>query len=325
MPHWSDRVQSSAEKFLTWRRRRKWKARRKQARKGTIWSWVESFLWAAVVVLLLNQYLLQAYVIPSGSMIPSLAIGDRIFVNKVVYGPELIPGYGKLPGFSEPERNEIVIFENPSYVSRGPAIEIFHRLVFMVTLSMVNLDRDEQGRPREQFLIKRATGFSGDRIRVRGGRHEFLPEGGDRWITEDEHKANLGIDYTVRRLIDEDALGAFEYLGTARAYQDYGLRPTSRIREQLNRIDGQPTADRFAVDQGYYRTRMQVAPHVRNNRRNYAEASAGWYVPRDYIMGLGDNRDNSRDGRDFGPVHRDAVLGRSMIRYWPFDRFGAVQ
>ncbi|MFP4644574.1 MAG: signal peptidase I [Spirochaetales bacterium] len=325
MPHWSTRVQSSAEHFLTWRRRRKWKARRKQADKGTIWSWVESFLWAAVVVLLLNQYLLQAYVIPSGSMIPSLEIGDRIFVNKAVYGPELIPGYGKLPGFTQPERNEIVIFENPSYVSKGPVIELFHRLVFMVTLSLVNLDRDEQGRPREQFLIKRAAGFSGDRIRVNRGIHEFRPEGAGRWMSEDEHMDRLGIDYTVRRLVDTDVLGSFEYAGAARAYQEYGLRPTPRIRRELSRIDEQPASDRFSVQAGYHRTRLQVAPHVKSNRRNHAEAASGWYVPRDYIMGLGDNRDNSRDGRDFGPVPRDAVLGRSMIRYWPFDRVGTIR
>ena len=324
MPHWSERVQQSAERILTRRRRRKWKARRKQAQKSTLWSWIESFLWAAVVVLILNQYLVQAYVIPSGSMIPTLEIGDRIFVNKVVYGPELIPGYGKLPGFSEPERNEIVIFENPSYVSRGPVVELFHRLVFMVTLSMVNLDRDELGRPREQFLIKRAAAYSGDRLRIREGRHELRPEGESEWMSEESAMELHGIEYPVRRLIDEDALGTFEAAGAVRAYQERGLRPSSAMRSDANTAEAQRVTDRFALARGYHLTNYQIAPNEAMLARRFADADTGWYVPADHIMGLGDNRDNSRDGRDFGPVHTDAVLGRSMVRYWPFDRFGAI-
>lgn len=325
MSHWSERVQHAAEGYLTRRRMKKWRAHQKHARKNTLWSWVESFLWAAVVVLLLNQYLIQAYVIPSGSMIPTLEIGDRIFVNKVVYGPELIPGYGKLPGFTEPERNEIVIFENPSYTSNGPAVELMHRLVFMVTLSMVNLDRDERGRPREQFLIKRAAGFSGDRIRIRDGEHEFRALGESDWMPESEHMELHGIEYSVRRMIDSDVLPDFFQLGVARAYQDAGLRPSSYTRSALSRIDGQSISDRFAVAQGYHRTRYQLSPDEGDYVRAAAEASVGWYVPRDHIMGLGDNRDNSRDGRDFGPVGFDEVLGRSMVRYWPFERLGSIQ
>lgn len=325
MSHWSERVQHATERFLTRRRTKKWEAHRKQARKHTLWSWVESFLWAAVVVLLLNQYLIQAYVIPSGSMIPTLEIGDRIFVNKVVYGPELIPGYGKLPGFAEPERNEIVIFENPSYTSNGPVVELVHRLVFMVTLSMVNLDRDEQGRPREQFLIKRATGYSGDRIRVRDGAHEFRAVGEAQWMSESEHMQLHGVEYSVRRMIDSEILPDFFQLGVAQAYQDAGLRPDAHTRSALSRIEGRRMSDRFAVARGYHQTRYQIAPNERSRARAGAEASIGWYVPRDHVMGLGDNRDNSRDGRDFGPVGFDEVLGRSMVRYWPFDRIGSIQ
>ena len=59
-------------------------------------DWLGAFLWAAVVVLLINQYLFQAYRIPSGSMIPTLLIGDNLFVNKVVYGPEVLPGIGEV-------------------------------------------------------------------------------------------------------------------------------------------------------------------------------------------------------------------------------------
>ena len=67
-------------------------------------DWIDAILSAVVIVLLINQYLLQAYQIPSPSMEPSLLVSDRIFVNKIVYGPELIPGMLKLPGFRHPAR-----------------------------------------------------------------------------------------------------------------------------------------------------------------------------------------------------------------------------
>ena len=84
-----DRIQELTEAVLTRRKRRHLIIKEKQKAKHPVRDWVETFLWAAGMVLLANQYLLQAYVIPSGSMINSLLIGDRVFVNKLVYGPEL--------------------------------------------------------------------------------------------------------------------------------------------------------------------------------------------------------------------------------------------
>jgi signal peptidase I len=43
------------------------------------------------------------------------------------------------------------------------------------------------------------------------------------------------------------------------------------------------------------------------------------------VFPLGDNRDNSRDARYFGPVSLDNVLGRAMIKYWPPSRIGPIE
>lgn len=40
---------------------------------------------------------------------------------------------------------------------------------------------------------------------------------------------------------------------------------------------------------------------------------------------MGDNRDNSRDGRYFGPVAQKKVLGKALFKYWPPKRVGAVR
>jgi signal peptidase I len=156
-----DRIQYLTELFLNRRRRIKREKKEKQRKKNIVLDWFEAFIWAAGMVLLINQYLLQAYQIPSGSMIDTLLIGDRIFVNKLIYGPELLPGLGKLPSPVKPKRNDIIIFENPSYLSRGPVFDMAQRILYMLTLSLVDIDRDESGEPKVHFLIKRAVGEGG--------------------------------------------------------------------------------------------------------------------------------------------------------------------
>ena len=51
----------------------------------------------------------------------------------------------------------------------------------------------------------------------------------------------------------------------------------------------------------------------------------GCYVPEGYKLPLGDNRDNSLDGRWFGPVKDRNIIGRAGFIYFPFSRFGMVR
>ncbi|MFW6223779.1 MAG: signal peptidase I, partial [Spirochaetota bacterium] len=246
---WQHALVGFTERVLTRRKQRRIRKRERQKNKNQILDWIEAFVWAAFVVLLINQYLLQAYQIPSGSMIPTLQLQDRIFVNKLVYGPELLPGIAKLPGFAEPERAEVVIFENPSYISRGPAFDILQRVLYMITLSLVDIDRDEFGRPRAHFLIKRAVGVEGDRFRLEKGFMSVKPRGEPEWMSEQEFIELTGADYPVRRMVDESSYDLHTRAAQAVAYRDLGVLVPDAYAGALEELRGTDVVDGYYLDE----------------------------------------------------------------------------
>jgi signal peptidase I len=73
---------------------------------------VKSLFIALVIWIFLRALLVEGFHITSGSMEPTLLIGDVLFVNKAIYGPKL-PIVGlRLPGFRGPRRGDVVIFDS---------------------------------------------------------------------------------------------------------------------------------------------------------------------------------------------------------------------
>jgi signal peptidase I len=316
-------VQYWTERYLTRRKRKRAYAKAKQEAKNTLVDWLEAFLWAVVVVLIINQYLAQAYVIPSGSMKDTLQLQDRIFVNKLIYGPELVPGALKVSGFTTPERNEVVIFENPTYISKGPLFDTLQRIIYMLTFSMVDIDQTAEGEPKPHFLIKRAVGTGGDRLQFRKGELYMRPPGFGSWMHEERFRELAGFPDPSRRIIEASAYAGFRAHAQADAYRSQGLPVPSRMRRESAEMQG--AVDSFAWMK--YRTASLYAinPHERRFGSNWRRFETGWYVPQGWIFPLGDNRDNSRDARYFGPVKLDNVLGRAMFKYWPPGRIGPIR
>jgi len=82
-------------------------------RKGEMREYAESIGIAVAVALLLRAFVVEAFKIPSGSMIPTLMIGDHIFVNKFTYGP-LVPWTdGRLWTRLPPDRGDVMVFKFP--------------------------------------------------------------------------------------------------------------------------------------------------------------------------------------------------------------------
>ncbi|MDZ4083843.1 MAG: signal peptidase I [Bdellovibrionales bacterium] len=97
-----------------------------------------SFFFAILLALVIRWGLIEAYVIPSASMLPSLLIHDHIFVNKAVYGIRVPFTEKWLWQFKIPARGEVIVFKYPE--------------------------------DKETFFIKRVIGLPGDRILYENGR-----------------------------------------------------------------------------------------------------------------------------------------------------------
>ena len=117
----------------------------KKKKKDTFWSNVRGLFWALLIALAIRSLIFEPYNIPSSSMVPTLLIGDYLFVSKYDYGysrhsfPLSVPLVPRGRIFAdEPQRGDIVIFKLPT--------------------------------DNKTDYIKRVIGLPGDRIQMAGGR-----------------------------------------------------------------------------------------------------------------------------------------------------------
>ena len=206
------------------RKRAAAKARRRQKRKGrSFWKELPILILVALVVaIVIKTFFFQAFYIPSGSMVPSLEINDRVLVNKLSYQ------------FGAIERGDILVFDSPEAVDvRRSLVEKVFRTVGEAT-GLVSPDT---------VLIKRVIGLPGETVEIREGQ----------------------------LFVDDNPIS-----------EPY-LAPGVTMRD------------------------MDVL-----------------LVPADHVFLMGDNRNQSRDRRVFGPIHRDDIVGRAFVTVWPPGRWGGL-
>jgi signal peptidase I len=103
---------------------------------------VESLLIAIALALFIRTFIVQPFKIPSGSMIPTLLIGDHLLVSKFIYGTEIPFTDKRILPFSDIKRGDVIVFTYPNYEN----------------------DPSKKG----VDYIKRVIGIPGDSIDVRG-------------------------------------------------------------------------------------------------------------------------------------------------------------
>lgn len=186
-------------------------------KKSMVREYVEAIVVAVLLALVIRQFVVQAFRIPSGSMEDTLLVGDFLLANKFVYGPTIPFTDIRLPGIRKPRMGDVVIFKYP---------------------------RD----PKKDF-IKRVIATEGQRVEVK--------------------------DKVV--------------------YVDGEILPS-------------PPKSKF--------TDRRVLSRGISYRDNYGPVT----VPGDAFFVMGDNRDNSQDGRYWGFVPMKNLKGKAMILYWSWNR-----
>lgn len=285
----------------------------KAPKKGAFREWGEAGFTAVWLALAIRILLVEAYSIPSESMVPTLLIKDHLVVSKLSFGWHVPGTHGRVLAFSKPQRGQIVIFVPPH-------------------------------QPKLSF-VKRCVGLPGDVVEVRGkqvfinganAEHPFSYGRMDMAALPDAIKPGLQQAYEkYRQGLSPNAAEAASYQTTwlgPLALNDsiYYEEAEARFVRVYGRLLDQPKAGKLELIPQNYKTPPPApgsgqidwtADHGLGNRDWF-----GPYTLKDgeYWM-MGDNRDNSADSRYFGPVRWEALRGTPLFRYWPPSRMGLVR
>jgi signal peptidase I len=201
-----------------------------------------SFFPVILIVLVLRSFVVEPFRIPSGSMMPTLLIGDFILVNKYAYGIRLPVLDTKVIEVGEPKRGDVVVFRFPE----DPSID----------------------------FIKRVVALPGDRVHY---RNKVL--------------------YVNGEPVPQRPVG--DYVGRISA--DYRQVVAQRRVEDL-----------FGREHD-----ILVNPSQRSG--GVYGVNGEYVVPEGHYFVFGDNRDNSKDSRFWGPLPEENLVGKAFFIWMNLD------
>ncbi|MGF1551298.1 MAG: signal peptidase I [Paracoccaceae bacterium] len=262
--------------------------------EGGLWETVKTVFWALLIAAAFRSLLFQPFSIPSGSMKPTLLIGDYLFVTKFAYGysnysfpfaPDLFDGR---IWSAEPERGDVVVFKHPRYdaCSAGPIGTV---------VGWVGAVMGQGGGPNDCVdYVKRVVGLPGDSIQVRAGVLHVNGQPLDTVRLEDhvERKDPAGSPPTMPRCTNDPV---------ARG----GLCIKERYRETFP--GGEPVHEILNIH-GPVGDAAGSRPRDQDNTPVFE-------VPEGHFFFMGDNRDNSVDSRfpSVGYVPFENLIGRADV------------
>ncbi|MGH7442789.1 MAG: signal peptidase I [bacterium] len=283
-------------------------------RKHWFHEWGEAGFTAVWLALIIRALLVEAYSIPSESMVPTLLVGDHLLVSKTTFGWPDPFGPGRLFQYRPVRRDEVVIFIPPndpkvSYVKRcvgipGDLVEVRDKVVYI------------NGRPLDvPYSYGRLSAVAPGSVKALTKAYENYLARPAVMSLRERNDPDSPADYATTWLGPiQLPLGTY-YLEAAAAF----VRPYARIEDIR-------TAGSYEVE---YKGGVEpVVPSQPNWARDHHEGNRDWFGPyrlaKDEYWMMGDNRDNSLDSRYFGPVKANELRGTPIVRYWPLDRLGLV-
>ncbi|MEI4259843.1 MAG: signal peptidase I [Candidatus Dasytiphilus stammeri] len=256
-------------------------------RQGTIISiykfidYYSSLFPMLFLVFIIRSFIFEPFQIPSGSMMPTLLIGDYILVEKFSYGLKNPLNNKTLVFARRPQRGDIVVFQYP----KNPNIN----------------------------YIKRIIGLPGDLITYNPTEKKLMIK--SNFIDPQKYK-RINIDYSPLKISDfvqtfNIAKGIVTTCFDQISQNDF-LGNSLRMWERLETLDN-ITHKIFILPQ-----EPTVQTNVFYKQPNHPPAT--WLVPKGYYFMMGDNRDNSADSRYWGFVAEHHIVGKAIFIWMSINK-----
>src|SRR3990167_10054843 len=123
-------------------------------KKSTFREYFDAFFFALIIAFVLRAFLVEAFKIPTKSMVPTLLVGDHIFVNKFTYGIRIPFTKEWITEFKSPEKGELIVFFYPGSESQ--------------LIGGIKLPDSWKSIIGTTDYIKRVVGLPGDKITIEG-------------------------------------------------------------------------------------------------------------------------------------------------------------
>ena len=264
---------------------------REEQKKEPVKDFLKDLVFVLVSFFFLNSFVLASFEVPTGSMENEIMAGDFLFVNKFIYGgttPRTIPFTNvRLPWFRVPAlrnvaRGDVIVFEFPG-------------------------QREELQSPEFMFYLKRCVALSGDTIQV--ANRILYVNGKPAPIPRNMKFNNFNPKpqgYADPKIFPREAPFNEDFWGPV-------VVPTKGDVIELNAS----TYPRWATFIGREGHRVRLDDRARVTVDGVPVTR--YTVQRNYMFGMGDNRDNSLDSRFWGFIPEDNIVGTPMIVYWSWD------
>lgn len=314
------------------------------ARKGKVREYVESIGFAVIVALSIRAFIFEPFKIPSPSMVPTLEVGDRLYVSKARYGIRIPFTSNYLVQWKQPQIGDIVVFEFP----RREALtrdRIGQWMQYLETIDGPlpnNLESAQERMPRQTQRAELQHDAWGTalqyNVHANNTAYELRSAGPDKKfntaddITQESVKASFVAFPDLRRPKEQDRLARCpidaDSLHTPKAYikRIVGLPgDTVEIKENKLAINGQVVERKMLSKQSAQPTRAgTITPTLHEetlpNGPNYTvrtlfenEQFGPITVPQGQFFALGDNRDESSDARCWGFTPIENIRGQAKF------------